>query len=93
VKSKVIDKQKIIEEYKVHDGDTGSAEVQIAILTTRIKHLIEHLKANKKDFHTQRGLLCMVGQRKRLLSYLHKKDIERYRTLTDKLGLKQQKLK
>ena len=82
------EKSRIIEEYKMHDGDTGSPEVQIAVLTYRINTLTEHLKANKKDFHSQRGLLRMVGHRKNLLNYLAKKDIERYRAIVSKLGLR-----
>ena len=81
-------KQAIIEEYKVHEGDTGSPEVQIAILTYRINTLTEHLKANKKDHHSRRGMLKMVGHRRNLLAYLQKKDIERYRAIIDKLGLR-----
>ena len=81
-------KQEIIETYRLSDTDTGSPEVQIAILTYRINHLTEHLKANKKDFHSQRGLLTMVGHRKNLLAYLARKDIERYREIVKKLGLR-----
>ena len=81
-------KQAIIEQYKVHEGDTGSPEVQIAILSFRINALTEHLKANKKDHHSRRGLLLMVGQRRGLLDYLMKTDIERYRELIAKLGLR-----
>ncbi len=81
-------KQAIIEEYKVHDGDTGSPEVQIAILTFRINTLTEHLKANKKDHHSRRGLNKMVGHRRNLLGYLQKNDIERYRAIVAKLGLR-----
>ena len=81
-------KQQIIEEYRLTETDTGSPEVQIAILTYRINHLTEHLKANKKDFHSQRGLLTMVGHRKNLLAYLSRKDIERYRAIVKKLGLR-----
>ena len=81
-------KQQIIADYKTHDTDTGSPEVQIAILTDRINHLNEHLKVNKKDFHSRRGLLMMVGKRRGLLSYLQKKDIERYRAIVSKLGLR-----
>lgn len=83
-----IKKDQIIEEYKLHDGDTGSPEVQIAILTDRINHLNEHLKVHKKDHHSRRGLLVMVGRRRGLLNYLMKKDIERYRTIIRKLGLR-----
>lgn len=81
-------KTEIIKEYKVHDNDTGSPEVQIAILTRRINDLTEHLKANKKDHHSRRGLLKMVGHRRRLLNYLKGKNIERYRSLISKLGLR-----
>lgn len=81
-------KQEIIDTYKIHETDTGSPEVQVAILTERINHLNEHLKINKKDHHSRRGLLKMVGQRRGLLNYLAKKDIERYRTLIEKLGLR-----
>ena len=78
----------IIDEYKSHEGDTGSPEVQVAILTNRINHLNEHLKIHKKDFHSRRGLLKMVGQRRNLLNYLKSKDIERYRALIARLGLR-----
>ena len=76
-----IEKSQIIAEYGRHEGDTGSPEVQIALLTARINHLNEHLKLNKKDHHSRRGLLLMVGQRRGLLDYLKKTDIERYRAL------------
>ena len=82
------EKQKIIEEYATHEGDTGSPEVQIAILTHRIVTLNEHLKKNKLDHHSRRGLLKMVGHRRNLLGYLQKKDIERYRAIIEKLGLR-----
>lgn len=82
------EKQKIIEQYATHEGDTGSPEVQIAILTHRIVTLNEHLKNNKQDHHSRRGLLKMVGHRRNLLGYLQKKDIERYRAIVDKLGLR-----
>lgn len=82
------EKQSIIEKYAVHEGDTGSPEVQIAILTTRINSLTEHLKQNKKDHHSRRGLLKMVGQRRGLLGYLQKVDINRYRAIVEKLGLR-----
>lgn len=78
----------IIDEYKTHEGDTGSPEVQVAILTNRINHLNEHLKIHKKDHHSRRGLLKMVGQRRNLLNYLKDKDIERYRSLIARLGLR-----
>ena len=81
-------KQDIIANYKLHDTDTGSPEVQIAILTERINHLNEHLKINKKDHHSRRGLLMMVGKRRGLLNYLKEQDIERYRALVSKLGLR-----
>ena len=81
-------KQQIIEANKMSDTDTGSPEVQVAILTFRINELTEHLKANPKDFHSQRGLSRMVGHRKNLLNYLAKKDIESYRAVIKKLGLR-----
>jgi small subunit ribosomal protein S15 len=81
-------KQGIIQEYKTHEGDTGSPEVQVAVLTFRINDLNEHLKIHKKDFHSRRGLLKMVGQRRNLLNYLREKDIERYRTLISRLSLR-----
>ena len=81
-------KQAIIAEYGRTPGDTGSPEVQIAILTARIQELTEHLKVNQKDHHSRRGLLKMVGQRRGLLAYLKKVDIERYRTLIDRLGIR-----
>jgi len=82
------EKAMIIEEYKTHEGDTGSPEVQIAILTHRINKLNDHLKIHKKDHHSRRGLLKMVGQRRGLQNYLEKKDIQRYRNLIEKLGLR-----
>ena len=82
------EKQEIIKAYATHEGDTGSPEVQIAILTERIRELTEHLKVNKKDHHSRRGLLKMVGQRRNLLNYLKNKDIERYRNLIADLGLR-----
>ena len=81
-------KQSIIEAYKLHDTDTGSPEVQIAILTERINHLNEHLKTHKKDHHSRRGLLKMVGVRRSFLNYLMKNDINRYRAIVEKLGLR-----
>ncbi|HEY8361351.1 MAG TPA: 30S ribosomal protein S15 [Tissierellaceae bacterium] len=81
-------KQQIIDEYKIHENDTGSPEVQIALLTYRINALNEHLKTHKKDYHSRRGLLKMVGQRRGLLRYLEKTDIERYRALIEKLGIR-----
>ena len=82
------EKQSIIKEYAIHEGDTGSPEVQIAVLTSRINALNEHLKTHKKDNHSRRGLLKMVGQRRGLLQYLTKVDIERYRAIVEKLGLR-----
>lgn len=82
------EKQQIIDENKIHEKDTGSPEVQIALLTSRIQNLTEHLKKNDKDHHSRRGLLKMVGHRRKLLAYLQKKDIERYRAIIDKLGLR-----
>lgn len=81
-------KTQIIAEYGRKEGDTGSPEVQIALLTERIKELTEHLKVNQKDHHSRRGLLKMVGQRRGLLAYLKKTDIERYRSLIERLGLR-----
>ena len=82
------EKQAIIAQYAIHEGDTGSPEVQIAILTYRINSLTEHLKSNKKDHHSRRGLLKMVGHRRNLLGYLQKVDIERYRAIIEKLNLR-----
>lgn len=82
------EKLPIIEEFRSHDKDTGSAEVQIAILSKRIDELTEHLKVHKKDHHSRRGLLKMVGRRRRLLDYLKDKDVERYRDLIERLGLR-----
>lgn len=81
-------KAQIIDEYKIKEGDTGSPEVQIAILTYRINDLNEHLKIHKKDHHSRRGLLKMVGQRRNLLNYLKNKDLDRYRDLIARLGLR-----
>lgn len=81
-------KQEIIAAHGLHEGDTGSPEVQVALLTERINHLNEHLKTHKKDHHSRRGLLMMVGQRRGLLNYLIKIDVERYRVLIEKLGLR-----
>ena len=81
-------KKELIETYRINEADTGSPEVQIAILSERISYLTEHLKNNKKDHHSRRGLLKMVGQRRGLLNYLMKKDIERYRATIEKLGIR-----
>ncbi|MFM6980999.1 MAG: 30S ribosomal protein S15 [Micrococcales bacterium] len=81
-------KTSIIEEYATHKGDTGSPEVQVAVLSQRIKDLTEHLKEHKHDHHSRRGLLLLVGQRRRLLGYLQSVDIERYRSLIERLGLR-----
>jgi small subunit ribosomal protein S15 len=81
-------KKKIMDEYATGDGDTGSPEVQVAVLTTRIAELTEHLKMHKHDHHSRRGLLLLVGRRRRLLNYLAKKDITRYRELIGRLGLR-----
>jgi small subunit ribosomal protein S15 len=81
-------KQEIISSHKRHDSDTGSAEVQIAILTERITYLTEHFKIHKKDHHSRRGLLKMVGQRRRMLDYLKKKDVDRYKSIIEKLGIR-----
>ncbi len=81
-------KKAIMAEFKLHDSDTGSPEVQVALLTTRIKEITEHLKIHKKDFHSRRGLLKLIGQRRRLLDYIMKKDIDRYRQLIKALGIR-----
>jgi small subunit ribosomal protein S15 len=81
-------KQSIIQEFATSEGDTGSPEVQVAVLTQRIKDLTEHMKVHKHDYHTQRGLLAMVGRRKRMLTYLKNTDITRYRALIERLGLR-----
>ena len=81
-------KKKIIAEYATSEGDTGSAEVQIALLTRRINDLTEHLKTHKHDHHSRRGLLLLVGQRRRLLNYMQKEDINRYRSIVERLGLR-----
>jgi small subunit ribosomal protein S15 len=81
-------KQDIINQFKTHEGDTGSPEVQIAILSERITYLTEHFRTHKKDHHSRRGLLKIVGQRRRLLDYLKKKDVERYRTVISRLGIR-----
>ena len=78
----------VIKEYATHEGDTGSPEVQVAILTSRIVYLTEHLKEHKKDHHSRRGLLKLVAQRRNMLDYLRRKDIERYRSLIERLGLR-----
>jgi small subunit ribosomal protein S15 len=81
-------KSKSIEEFRTHDRDTGSADVQIAILTQRINGLTEHLQKNKQDHSSRRGLIMMVGKRRRLLDYLHKKDVERYQSVTKRLQIR-----
>ncbi|MCH8088756.1 MAG: 30S ribosomal protein S15 [Chloroflexi bacterium] len=81
-------KQEIIESYRLHDKDTGSPEVQVALLTDRIIHLTGHLRSHKHDYHTQRGLLMLVGHRRRLLEYLNRSDVARYRTLISRLKLR-----
>lgn len=81
-------KQEIIQKFKAHDGDTGSPEVQIALLSERITYLTEHFRTHKKDHHSRRGLLKIVGQRRRLLDYLKSKDVERYRTVIKELGIR-----
>ena len=83
-----MDKAQVIKEYATHEGDTGSPEVQIALLTERISELTEHLKVHPKDNHSRRGLLKMVGKRRNLLNYLAKKDIQRYRDIAQKLSLR-----
>lgn len=81
-------KDELVAEYATSEGDTGSPEVQVALLTARIIHLTEHLQTHKKDHHSRRGLLQLVGRRRRLLNYLHRTDIERYRSLIQRLGLR-----
>ena len=81
-------KTSIIQDFATSEGDTGSPEVQVAVLTQRIKDLTEHMKVHKHDYHTQRGLLAMVGRRKRMLTYLKNTDITRYRALIERLGLR-----
>ncbi len=81
-------KEEMIEKFKLHESDTGSPEVQVAILTHRISYLTDHLKTHKKDHHSRRGLLILVGRRRSLLDYLRKKDINRYRSLIENLGLR-----
>ncbi|WP_298781109.1 30S ribosomal protein S15 [uncultured Fretibacterium sp.] len=81
-------KQEVISEYRTHESDTGSPEVQVAVLTERIRELTEHLKAHSKDFHSRRGLLKMVGSRRKLLRYLKDKDFNRYKSLIERLGLR-----
>lgn len=82
------DKQKLIEKFKLHESDTGSPEVQVGLLTHRISYLTEHLKIHKKDHHSRRGLLMLVGKRRRLLNYVKSKDVNRYRTIIENLGLR-----
>ena len=81
-------KTEIIEKYALHEGDTGSTEVQVALLTERINHLTGHMAANRHDYHTQRGLIKLVGQRRRLLAYLSREDVGRYHNLIKQLGLR-----
>ena len=83
-----VNKQNIIEENRSHDKDTGSSEVQVALLSARIAHLTEHLKTHRKDFHSRRGLLMMAARRRKLLDYLRKTDLKRYQAIIDKLGLR-----
>ena len=82
------EKTNLISEYRTHDGDTGSPEVQMSLLSNRITYLTEHFKTHAKDHHSRRGLLKLVGRRRRLLDYLKKTDVERYRTVIDKLGIR-----
>ncbi|MEJ7818824.1 MAG: 30S ribosomal protein S15 [Rubrobacteraceae bacterium] len=85
----VLEKKEVtIQDHRTHESDTGSPEVQVAVLTKRIVHLTDHMREHKHDFHSRRGLLQMVGKRRRLLKYLQKKDVERYRALIAKLGLR-----
>lgn len=87
-KAPIPGKEEILKEYATHDGDTGSPEVQVALLTARINHLTDHLKNHAKDHHSRRGLLMLVGRRRNLLGYLQHTDIERYRSLISRLGLR-----
>ena len=82
------EKQRLINQFKLHDDDTGSPEVQVGLLTHRISYLTDHLKIHKKDHHSRRGLLMLVGRRRRLLNYVKNKDVKRYRTIIDTLGLR-----
>ncbi|HCR28427.1 MAG TPA: 30S ribosomal protein S15 [Opitutae bacterium] len=86
--SKAIDKSKVISDFKTHDTDTGSCDVQIALLSARINHLTEHLRANRKDFHTRRGLIAMTSRRRKLLNYLKKNDLSKYNELLQRLNLR-----
>ncbi|MDA0343351.1 MAG: 30S ribosomal protein S15 [Opitutae bacterium] len=86
--SEQVNKTSIIEENRSHDKDTGSSEVQIALLTARISHLTEHLKTHRKDFHSRRGLLMMAARRRKLLDYLKKNELKRYQAIVEKLGLR-----
>ena len=86
--TETIDKEKIISEYKTHDGDTGSAEVQIAILTHRVSHLTDHLRTHRKDYHSRRGLLMMTSRRRKLLDYLKRTDLERYNNINQRLKIR-----
>jgi small subunit ribosomal protein S15 len=81
-------KKSVIEQFRVHEGDTGSPEVQIALITERVNSLTEHFKQHAKDHHSRRGLLMLIGKRRGLLEYLRKKDLERYRVITEKLGIR-----
>jgi len=82
------EKERIIREFRIHDNDSGSPEVQIALLTERIKRLTEHFKVHKKDYHSRRGMMMLIGQRRRLLNYLKKTDFNRYREVVKRLGLR-----
>jgi small subunit ribosomal protein S15 len=82
------EKKDLIEQFKIHEDDTGSPEVQVGLLTHRISYLTEHLKVHKKDHHSRRGLLILVGRRRRLLNYVKNKDVKRYRTIIDNLGIR-----
>ena len=86
--SKAIDKSKVISDFKTHDTDTGSCDVQVALLSARINHLTEHLRANRKDFHTRRGLIAMTSRRRKLLNYLKKNDLNKYNELLQQLNLR-----
>lgn len=88
IKATAVDKDSVIEQYKLHDKDTGSCEVQIALLTARITHLTEHLRTHRKDFHSRRGLIHMTGRRRKLLNYLKRTNLEKYNEMIQRLGLR-----
>lgn len=86
--AEAVDKNKVIEEYKVHDKDTGSCEVQIALLSARVAHLTDHLRTHRKDFHSRRGLIAMTSRRRKLLNYLKRTELDKYNEIIGRLGLR-----